>query len=307
VKNMPLDQVRQLIQNDVNQRGLARDPHENLFTVCRDDFADACRSIAGTPRASVGVVTGFFIPHGQPPCGETDGPLGALFLSRAFATLNIPIVLFTDSFCLHALKVGLRSAGLSEKGVEAVFDVDGTIPDAVFRLTHLIALECVGPSYDGRCRNMRGRDVTDEMAPAHRLFEEAANASSDITTIGIGDGGNEVGMGKIPPAIIARNIPHGETIACRVPTDHLLVAGVSNWGAYALAAGVALLRQHPLPSELFDISCERELLRLMVERGPLVDGVTGNQTVSVDGLPFDDYIEPLRRIGELLSNEGCLQ
>ncbi len=34
----------------------------------------------------------------------------------------------------------------------------------------------------------------------------------------------------------------------------------------------------------------------MVEKGPLVDGVTGKPTVSVDGLPFDEYVQPLRRI-----------
>ena len=40
--------------------------------------------------------------------------------------------------------------------------------------------------------------------------------------------------------------------------------------------------------------------------GPLVDGVTGQQTVTVDGLAFDDYAEPLRRIGELLEREQWL-
>jgi hypothetical protein len=44
----------------------------------------------------------------------------------------------------------------------------------------------------------------------------------------------------------------------------------------------------------------------MVEQGPLVDGVTAKQTVTVDGLAFDDYAEPLRRIGELLEKERWL-
>ena len=35
---------------------------------------------------------------------------------------------------------------------------------------------------------------------------------------------------------------NGDLIHCRVPTDHLIVAGVSNWGAYALAAGIYVLR-----------------------------------------------------------------
>ncbi len=122
---------------------------------------------------------------------------------------------------------------------------------------------------------------------------------SGLTTIGIGDGGNEIGMGKIPWRTIQRNIPNGGLIACRVPTDFLIVAGVSNWGAYALAAGVALLRGRPLLPDLFDVERERDILRIMVEQGPLVDGVTGKPTVTVDGLAFEEYARPLRQLGEL--------
>jgi len=78
------------------------------------------------------------------------------------------------------------------------------------------------------------------MSPAHRLFEHVANDPA-ITTIGIGDGGNEIGMGKIPWDTIRRNIPNGGLIACRVPVDHLIVAGVSNWGAIFAMATLALL------------------------------------------------------------------
>ena len=118
-------------------------------------------------------------------------------------------------------------------------------------------------------------------------------------TIGIGDGGNEIGMGKIPHATIVKNIPNGDLIHCRVPSDHLIVAGVSNWGAYALAAGVALLRGATLPAEMFDPDRERRILEKMVW-SKLVDGVTGRQTATVDGLSFDDYIKPLVEIGKIM-------
>src|SRR5262249_2075095 len=146
------------------------------------------------------------------------------------------ITLVADSFCQQALEVGLQAA---EKGVRNLFraesiPVSEKVPDTFFRLTHLIALERVGPGRDGRCRNMRGLDLTDQTTPIHLSFEDAARRTPPLVTIGIGDGGNEIGMGKIPPEMIAHNILHGERIACRVPTDHLIVAGVSNWGAYAL-------------------------------------------------------------------------
>ena len=98
---------------------------------------------------------------------------------------------------------------------------------------------------------MRGIDVTPLVSPAHRLFEVAPRWSPPVTTIGIGDGGNEIGMGKIPWQVIRRNIPRGGLVACRVPADHLIVCGVSNWGAYGLGAGVRLLRGAGPEAELF--------------------------------------------------------
>jgi hypothetical protein len=306
-----LEELRAIIQRDVNNRGLARDPHENLFTACRDDFANACRGIAEHPKPNVVIVTGFFIPHAKPPCGETDGPLGAIFLARAFDWLGFSVTLFTDLFCGRALKTGLESCGVNILINTLPKHDDCSWAEYLdlarfyqLHYSHLIALERVGPGSDGLCRNMHGSDITQQNRPAHLLFEAAARQIPPLCTIGIGDGGNEIGMGKIPADVIARNIPHGERISCRVPTDHLIVAGVSNWGAYALAAGVAVLRSQGLPWMLFDVEHERELLRVMVEEGPLVDGVTAQQTVTVDGLAFDDYVEPLRQIGKLLWRES---
>src|SRR5438132_14058696 len=112
MKETELDTIRDLIQQDVGNRGLRADPDANLITACPGDFAAACRSIFETPAAAIGIVTGFYIPHGQPPCGETDGPLGALFLARALTPLGMKVVLATDEFCIAALQAGLAAAGL---------------------------------------------------------------------------------------------------------------------------------------------------------------------------------------------------
>jgi hypothetical protein len=47
---------------------------------------------------------------------------------------------------------------------------------------------------------------------------------------------------------------------------------------------------------------ERELLRVMVEAGPLVDGVTGEPTVTVDGLTFERYAQVLRRLEQMVTD-----
>lgn len=46
-------------------------------------------------------------------------------------------------------------------------------------------------------------------------------------------------MGKIYQRVVASAITNAKQIACVVPTDHLLVCSVSNWGGYALAAAAA--------------------------------------------------------------------
>jgi hypothetical protein len=326
-----LHQIRDLIQEDVNGRGLRADPRDNLLTATAGDFQAACRSLAEAAAARVAVVTGFFIPHGEPPGGETDGPPGALFLARALTPLGIEVVLATDDFGTTALKAGLEACGLEGRVVLITLPPpEAALSPAEYQkhfmaaagpITHLVALERAGPShtpesvrsqpratpaagdrflrevapqYHGRCLTMRGRDITPHMSPVHFLWE---GEKAPFTTIGIGDGGNEIGMGKIAWDVIRRNIPNGGQVACRVAADYLVVCGVSNWGAYGLAAGVRLLKGRPLDDELFDVERERRLLEIMVERGPLVDGVTGKPSVSVDGLSFENYAQPLWRMG----------
>ena len=73
----------------------------------------------------------------------------------------------------------------------------------------------------------------------------SAHTSEKITTIGIGDGGNEIGMGKVQQKVI-EHIQNGRNIACAVATDHLVTAGVSNWGGSALVAALHVLNQCPV-------------------------------------------------------------
>jgi hypothetical protein len=340
-----LDALRVLIQHDVGNRGLARDPADNLLTRTAGDFAAACRGIAAAPGAVLGVVTGFYIAGADPPCAETDGPPGALFLARALVPLGIGVLIGTDPNCRAAIRAGLSACGLDDRVSVATLPVadDPALYAGYFECwdmdpgrarplpTHYVAVERVGPSHTprslaargsadadvlrrflaevpeehrDRCHNMRGRDITDFTRPAHLLFDElsgeAFREENRPRTIGIGDGGNEIGMGKVPWDTIRRNIPGGGLIACRVPADHLIVAGVSNWGAYALAAGVLLLRGEKGDATLFDADRERRLLQVMVEQGPLVDGVTTRRTATVDGLTWEQYAAPLVRMGELL-------
>src|SRR5581483_2551335 len=76
------------VQTDPGNRGLARDPHDNLLTATAGDFQAACREVAGN-RDVVAITTGFFIPSATPPAFETDGPLGVVFLQRALLGCHV--------------------------------------------------------------------------------------------------------------------------------------------------------------------------------------------------------------------------
>ncbi len=306
-----LNILRDLIQQDIAHRGLGKDPASNLLNHVPDDFADACTSIAAHPNPHLAVVTGFFIADAVPPSAETDGPLGAVFLQRALAYLGIPVVILTDSFCIQAVRAGLNAAGQDETSAQILSDLIDNQANALSEawdklfheraITHLVALERVGPASDQKCYSMRGIDISSFMYPAEHLFDRAR--AGRLTTIGIGDGGNEIGMGKIPASIIARNIPRGDLIACRTATDYLIVAGISNWGAYALASGIAYLLKKPLPSSFFEHEAEYRILTNMIEQGSLVDGVTKLPQATVDGIDFERYIQILTACGQHTRND----
>jgi hypothetical protein len=279
--NEKLAAILAAVQTDPGNRGLGKVPGNNLFTACPGDFAAACRSLLTAD--DIDVATGFFIPTADPPAFETDGPLGAAFLDRALTPIGYDVDLLVSEPIYRTVREGLAAVGRKPHY------------QSHRSVSHVIWLEHPGPGQDGTCRSMRGVEVP----PGQSVYLPALNS---LRSIGIGDGGNEIGMGKIPHETIVANIPNGDLIHCRVPCDHLIVAGVSNWGAYALAAGIYALRGVTPPDDLFDPDREREILEVMVRDGPLVDGVTGKQTATVDGLTWDEYAKPLIRIREVLAS-----
>lgn len=277
------------VQTDPGNRGLARDPHDNLLTATKGDFQAACRSIATHPGPQLALFSGFFIPSADPPAFETDGPLGACFVKRAFSPLGISCGEIGETPVCHSIYAGYMTQPEFKE-----------VPILRAGLDYLLSIERSGPAADGKHYTMRGRDVSVHHPCAGYFNDLRDRGDYKTITIGIGDGGNEIGMGKISHETVVKNIPNGDLIHCRVRTDHLIVAGVSNWGAYALAAGVYVLRGVKPTADLFDPDRERAILEVMVREGPLVDGVTGKQTATVDGLTWDEYVKPLVRIREIL-------
>jgi hypothetical protein len=105
-------------------------------------------------------------------------------------------------------------------------------------------------------------------------------------------------MGSVPASVIGAHVAHGEKIACATPADDLVVAGVSNWGAFALVAALAVLRPDWRSAliDCLDVARDEAILRAMVDDGPAVDGVTRQRTYTVDSMEMDVHHAKLRAI-----------
>ena len=117
-------------------------------------------------------------------------------------------------------------------------------------------------------------------------------------TVGIGDGGNEIGMGNL-----ADQIPKVDTLVklpCVTRTTELIITSVSNWGGYGLVAALSqLCGRDLLPS----IEEERRLMTKTVDLGA-VDGMSAVQEYKVDGFTFDENSETVQALHDYLSSHG---
>lgn len=258
-----------------------------VFAATRGGLAAAAEALAAVPAPRIGLITGFFVPGAEVPAPETDGPAGAALLCRGFADAGLICRVATDEACAGATRIALHAAGAASVPLDALAPAqDPAALCGAWRAAGIdwaIAIERCGPSADGRPRNMRGLDISLHVAPLHGLFTDGP-----WRTIAIGDGGNELGMGGLPPRLVADHVPLGDTIACVTPAEVLIAAGISHWGAYALLAGLALLRpdwrcamRRPLDPVL-----DEAVVRAMVRDGPAVDGVSLRRAATIDALPM---------------------
>ncbi len=330
-----ISRIEATVRRDPAGRGLiGTEPDRGIL--CDGHLASAAESLAKSP-GRVAIVTGFFIPHGEPPAAETDGPPGAATLARLLVDLGHVVVLVPDEPCAGAMRVTAGSAGLGgiELAVAPLAGAPAWCEEFLARqerdggLDHLVAIERVGPSHDrsslvaqkrsgappvdrflarvpeeswGHCHNMRARIIDEWTADIAKLFDALREICPRAVSIGIGDGGNEIGMGAVPWEELVARLPGEDSvrIPCRIATDWDLLAGISNWGAWGLAAAVAVLADRVESMSPLTSAWQRELVARMVADGSGVDGPSGQAVVGVDGLSIDDYLEPWEEIRGLL-------
>lgn len=201
---------------------------------------------------------------------ETDGPVGAIALYRHLEADGLTCYLACAPPLLHALRKDFRVLSLDARSPGAARE-EAQRRIGELRPGAIVAIERPGLAHDGRYYNMRGEDISDRCGIFDTYLEEAA-----CPTIAIGDGGNEIGMGKVSEAL--RSLPvRASVTGC----DELIVSDVSNWGAYAIMA-MRDAWAHRAPLAGLD---PLSILAYLGRRGA-IDGVTRRQGLTEDGLDW---------------------
>ena len=261
---------------------------------------------------------------------ETDGPPGTAVLADVLAGLGVPVTVVTDALCEQVVRTACSIVTRYE--IDVIASPIESVAAAGWRaevqnrsdfqnLSHIVAIERVGPGHTrsslqetdpaatsfingalvnnpillpGHCCNMRGENIDAFSADLHLLMESARSRNPTVKTIGIGDGGNEIGMGRFPWSELRARLsgPDADRIPCRIATDRTIVAGVSNWGAHAMAASISVQFERLDLLERHTAESQERLIEKIVSDSGAVDGITRRREPTVDGLPFITQIQP---------------
>lgn len=276
------DAIEEAIETNLASRGMGN-------IKLKDQLLLATSSLNASER--VMIVTGFFVK--QCGTGETDGPLGALAIAHALEKLGKSVLMLTDRHSYDYLSMGLVHLKMKTKVLSIPESRDAEDWFDEFEPDHLLAIERPGLSSTYRSYSMSGVDITDDIPNFDCLFERAKQRG--IPTSAIGDGGNEIGMGRICDYVRA-HVSEGNKICALTSTDYLVLAGVSNWGGHGIAALLSLMNNQPL---MYPLETEAELLTKMAGMG-CVDGLTKKAEATVDGLSLDAYLSIIEAVRQVV-------
>lgn len=249
------------------------------------------------PKDKVILATGWIDqPEAAPNFGETDGPSGTIALARALRlNCQAACIVYTNEKLVDGLKKIAQTAGfhcVEPNQLNASIELNKLMTISILPFSEdwqiakeqakkaldeyqpacCIAVECGGMDDEGKIYSMSGTDTSPSQAKIDYLFQEAYQKG--ILTIGIGDGGNEVGM-----ANIKESLPNID-LAPTTKVNALLTAVISNWGCYAVSDMLAALKNNLY--YLYTPDMEERMLRNSADNG-FHDAIYGGVEYSVDG------------------------
>ena len=255
-----------------------------------DYCSQAARYVMDHP-GNVIIVTGFYILMAGGP--ETDGPPGAIAIGKALQALGRRVTYVSDQYTTPVLQAWADAADIIDFPIADIPESKQHAASILDRLrpSLLISIERCGRNKDDAYLNMRSRDISAQTARLDYLFD------STVPSVGIGDGGNEIGMGNLVDVIPSvESLPDLPAV---VTVDRLVIASVSNWGGYGLVAALSRLAgKNLLPS----VEHETRIIREMVEAGA-VDGTTGEAIATVDNFTTEENAAILARLHRLADGQ----
>ncbi|WP_227270735.1 glutamate cyclase domain-containing protein [Roseobacter weihaiensis] len=258
----------------------------------RNGATNAAEAMQNASTVLIG--TGFNVPPpgdfaegAQPSTGrpETDGPLGAAAQARVLANLGKEVHLVGDQANMEVVRAALAALGVDVDPDTSnitfhVFEAKGADADTAAR--ELLGsvqpdvvqmIEVPGRNEDAARTNMGNVNIDGINPDLDAILLAAQDRQSkhlwgkSITTIGVGDGGNEAGMGDLDLSRITIRKPSV------VPADIVVTSENSNLGGYAIAAELVRLEGMLDETGMLLTRDEREaMLDAAIDTGA-VDGV----------------------------------
>lgn len=297
--------IDRLVSVQSRPMGMPRDDLYELYRLLNADGPvsyQMAQAFLSHPGCKVGIVTGAANKEKYPK-GESDGPPGAAALARALDRLGYDVTIYSEEANVMAIQEMEKILG-TEVPVETLAMCDREQFHQISeKLDICLFTEKLGMNEVGVQHSVTGRAATGNRAYVDWIAWEMNEAGK--ITMGIGDGGNEVGFGKVFMAA-RKLIEHGEECVCgcgggiitRTATTYLFPVSVSNWGAYALVAALAIgTKQTDLavkPEE------EAAMLHRCTEIG-VIDGGTGELRFAIDGIDGEVSAGVVRMIQELVN------
>jgi D-glutamate cyclase len=287
----PYDNFDRTVTISFRPQGLSRGVIPLLYAEARTGLPIsylAASEILAHRGSHVGILTGASVP-GFLPNGENDGPLGAIVLGNALHALGYKVSFLTEAELtpmfrgmFDLFQQGFPIIELAHHDAE---DHAGTAPG----LEVLVSIEKLGSNRKHVMHGATGTSRNGTRAHVDGLVERMNTAGK--LTIGIGDGGNEIGFGKIFDAA-RKLVDHGTKCRCpcedgvvtKTATQYLYPVAVSNWGAYAVTAALGALTGDS--SIIHTPKKEIELVKLAT-RLDCRDGGSGRALDAVDGVPIE--------------------
>lgn len=287
------DNIDKLINIEMRRQGLPRGKKWVLWELARAQSDEplvlaAARLLVRAP-CDVAIVTGAAVPEHM-PVGENDGPFGAVVLASTLVRIGHKVTIYTDPDPLPPIEMLARRTELPI-AVAPLALGDNAQQERIAAAHDLfVAIERLGGNRNGFIYGVTGVSRSAHRANVDTIFRTATRLGKP--TLSVGDGGNEIGFGRIhaelekrlPEHTMADKTPCGGGVFSVVPTDVLAVGTSSNIGAYGVVAAIALLRND---ATLCHTPEEEEALHHIGVGLGLVDGGGGERIPWCDGIPYD--------------------